>query len=194
MNIAIYGTSSCALQELTNIRYFSDPESIMLSFCKQTLGTATEDIKADGGYAHYVYNKPLPGNVGNYTNGLGDLYVFTGVENTWSDKEVSTTIHRRFAAWIEENDLGKITMSGLANNHRYHSTHWSRAYIWIPNRAKVFAWWKANKAKQDALDAKKAADQAYYKPLPQQPPAPRAGRADVLQGQGLVQNNANVPF
>lgn len=65
-------------------------------------------------------------------------YIFTGVVK---EGHTVKTYGPRLAAYIRRNRLGKVT-TGPAHNNPNHKDHWIRTYIWAPNRAKLFSWFK----------------------------------------------------
>lgn len=138
----IQGMSSCAVQEIVGICNFKNGKEIMVAFCKQTLGNKG-DCRPNGGYSTYSYGAAkIAGNKGSYTDGLGENYVFHGVEK--GNYYTSNGYASKFAAWITENKLGQVYGGDPVKNHRYHPDHLTRVFVWNPDREAVKAWWAEN--------------------------------------------------
>lgn len=136
----IQGMSTCAIQEMVSIRDHSTPEEAMKAFCRQTLGDVP-DVKPNGGYG----KDNNYGNKGYYAAGLGENYVFCGVEdyhykneNEWKPKIGYAS---RLAAFIVENKLGHVAAGLPVTNWRYHPDHVTKAFIFNPDREAVKVWW-----------------------------------------------------
>ncbi len=144
----IQGMSTCAVQEIVGISYHKTPQDAMVHICQQTLGKG--DCAPNRGYGI----PDLPGNKGMYCSGLGENYVFHGVEAyTYkgannSDDQVGYA--SRLAAFITENKLGKVVAGKKVANHRYHTEHHTRVFLWNPDREAVKAWWTKNGPKPKA--------------------------------------------
>lgn len=146
----IQGMSSCAVQEIC---YISDDcrnaidsgKAIMMAFCKQTLGMRP-DVEKNGGYALNNGNGNKPnGNIGSYTEGLGESYIFHGVEGYGSKPPTKLTAYAsKFAQFITDNKLGSVVGGEVVNNHRFHPENWVRVYIFNPDREAVKKWWSQN--------------------------------------------------
>lgn len=156
----IQGMSSCAVQEIVSLSEHLSPEAAFTAFCRQTIGDATEDCKPNDGY-NYQEQKDS-GNKGSYTEGLGENYVFHGTEAGCRKLKHDGIYPRdndgyasRFAAWITENNLGAVHGGDPVANHRYHSHHICRVFVFNPNRPEVFKWWNSHRPKQQAKPAPK---------------------------------------
>ena len=145
--------SSCAVQEIVGVSTYLTSEECMMGFCQQVLGDKG-DCLSNGGYSAYSYQRGRRnnGNIGPYTEGLGENYVFHGVEPAPSNKCFpkflgSSGYCSRFATFIMENKLGHVVSGQLVANHRYHPEHRTAVFLWNPDREAVKAWWRAHKPK-----------------------------------------------
>lgn len=140
--------STCAVQEIVSIREEGSPESIMRKFCQKTIPSGV-DCRANS-----YPSERISENVGMYTSGLGENYIFHGVEkDVYADAKVGYAT--AFATFITKNKLGNVVGGQSVANHRYHPDHLTKVFIWNPDREAVFDWW--NKHRPDAAAAKKAA-------------------------------------
>ncbi len=139
MSLFVQGMSSCAVQEIVGLSYHNTAEDAMIRFCKQTLGT-NGDCKPDQGYSKYNYGDrdTVSSNKGSYAEGLGENYIFHGPVLYGSKGDYCA----KFAAYITENKLGDVVGGQAVINHRYHSSHKCRVYIWNPDRKAVIAFWE----------------------------------------------------
>lgn len=153
----IQGMSSCAVQEIVGISEYRSPVEMMKAFCKQTLSNRG-DCRPNGGYSAYGYfAHKIEGNKGAYTDGLGENYVFHGVEKYKADSYGETGGYAsKFAAWITEQKLGNVHGGDPVSNHRYHPDHLTRVFVWNPDREAVKAWWAANGGPSPEAAAKRA--------------------------------------
>ena len=180
MSLYIQGMSSCAVQEIACLGYHSSPEDAMMAFCRQTIKNSP-DCSKNGGYSVYTYGQTPEGNQGHYTQGLGENYVFHGVE----DSSFNTGYASRFAKFIEENKLGVVFGGEKVNNHRYHPDHKTQVFVWNPDRAAVFAW----------RDAHMLPPAALKPPVPQPPVVlPEPAASPIKPKAGEVAKKKNVPI
>lgn len=104
-----------------------------------------------GGYSSYSYgSKPDSLNKGSYADGLGENYVFHGVESYKGPDSIyngENGYASKFAAFIIENNLGDVFGGKAVNNHRYHTNHWTKVFVWNPDREAVKAWWEIRRPK-----------------------------------------------
>lgn len=136
--------SSCAVQEIINIA--DRPLQLMLDFCRQVLGPGNHtDCRPNGGYSlNPGWGDKANGNKGSYTEGLGENYIFHGVEKDPRYKDANVGYATAFAAFITEHKLGNVVGGDTVSNHRFHPDHFTRVFIWNPDRQAVIAWWALN--------------------------------------------------
>lgn len=139
----VQGMSSCAVQEIAMIGGCGTAEMVMHHFCRKTLGMNVVEIAANKGYGLSVsdidkgkvdYDTP---NKGGYAEGLGENYVFHGVE-----PEKTPGYGENFAKFIEDNKLGTVARGQKVINLRYHPDHKTQVFIFNPDREAVTGWWK----------------------------------------------------
>ena len=149
MNCYIQGMSSCAVQEIAGISSHNSSEEVMTYFCKQAL--KQDDCKSGRGYAikkdklaEIEGTSKMEENQGMYSEGLGENYIFHGVERDAS-YPCGRNAASNFAKFITENNLGDVVGGQKVANHRYHPDHKTQVFIWNPDREAVKAWWLKHK-------------------------------------------------
>ena len=80
-----------------------------------------------------------------FTEGLGDHYIFHGVERFAGGGGYKLGYAGKFAAFITENKLGFIAAGKPQGNKRYHADHICQVFIWNPDHDAVYAWWNAHR-------------------------------------------------
>lgn len=135
------------------LSYHPTAELAMEQVCKQTIPAGVDNVR--GGWANDT--PAMEGNAGRYAQGLGDCYIFLGVEADVETNERSYGYASRFAAFIEEHELGVVARGQKVFNTRYHPTYKTQAFIWNPNREKLVAWWSARLAAAEAARVNAAA-------------------------------------
>ena len=145
MSLYIQGMSTCAVQEIVSLSVHSSPLEAMMAFCRATIGDRG-DCAPNGGYTAYSYGSANKDNKGNYTDGLGENYIFHGVENL-TPYGGNKGYASKFAAFLIENKLGNVHGGDPSRNHRYHPDHITRVFVFNPDREAVFAWWGDHKPK-----------------------------------------------
>jgi hypothetical protein len=154
VGLYIQGMSSCALQEIVALRSHPTALDAFRQFCAQTMGTKHKPRLGR-------YGSGVDGNIGSYTEGLGESYIFHGPVREEDHAKVCTPT--MFAAFILENKLGTVAEGQKVKNSRYHPHYHVQAFIFNPDMKAVKEWWDKN-----------------------EPPPPPAAAAAVAPSIGVV--------
>jgi hypothetical protein len=118
------------MAEIDELRAHITAKEAMMAFCKQVL--------SDGGiWFREKFDVARPGTMISF-------YIFSAPATSYSHYGVN------FAKLIEDEDLGKVWESPKIQNKAYHPDHSNQMWVWIPNRDKLVAWWKANQVETKA--------------------------------------------
>lgn len=135
-------TSSCAIQEIVNLKHGKDAKSNMFSFCQQNL---------------------LPGICKFFSARNGDLAPLTAHgENIFcfylfTANVEYATYGQDFAKFITDHKLGKLITTEALPNVAYHGGGKCQAWIWTPDAKALRAWYEAEKAARKAAKKSVAA-------------------------------------
>lgn len=148
LSMSTYFAGSCACAAISSLSTQTDAYDAMYTFCKQNLGIKGSASKYGGIVRSY---SKLPANIafvaGPEIPGKGH-----------SSRTGWWKYGTEFAAFIEENKLGKVATPGPIINHAYHPDTTCQVWIWQPDQAAVEAWWDANYGKETEIKkAKRAA-------------------------------------
>lgn len=124
--------SCCNIAEVAAVGYGEKSGQKLLSeFCKQ-IATSQYD---------YAY-----GGVRS-TDKLGYIYcvyVWSGVVNRGGGASTSRFSGEALADYINSNKLGVVHVSEKTENLAFHQRSIVKGYMYIPDPAKLRAWWKEN--------------------------------------------------
>jgi len=135
-------TSSCAIQEIVNLKLGKDARSNMLSFCQQNL---------------------LPGSCKFFSARNGDAApLIAGGENIFCFYLFTANVEyahygQDFAQFITDNKLGKLITTEALPNRAYHGGGKCQAWIWTPDPKALRAWYDTEKAARKAAKRATAA-------------------------------------
>ena len=122
----IEGSGSCMWMTLTGFAYES--------------GTPKDWLKS-------VLNQHMRG-WGGSAQKLYSVYVFGGPKVAVKPKTPATGYNSDYAysfyRFLRKEGLGKVVMSPLVENEKFHKGRKGRVYMWAPDQAACKAWFEAN--------------------------------------------------
>lgn len=125
----------CAVDEIVRLSdYKDDPKEAMKDFCEEIREQEFDYYS----YHQNRYGPPIPGS----------FYIFTEVVRA-KTKRLPTGYGAKFAKFIQDNNLGELSISVARANRVNHPDHIVRVYTWAPHKTNLISWWRKNRDRNE---------------------------------------------